>query len=562
MIGGLTVLTASLAACSGSSGNEILGGGSTPLPILYATSSGLSTAHFESDGYLIAFTVNESDQGHSDLNGDGDVTDSVLHVYDGTRDKTYNLGYAANVIAVDSETVAFGANEFEQGQDFNGDGDQSDSILHSFNTRTNVVTNHQVSLSASGFGGSPQARKLQFRGGLLVTTAQATDLAPATIQVLDPQTNRLSDTGFESFYFQFGRDQEIAAFLSEAKVGHDLNLDGDTTDLVAHIYDGGSGSLLNLGVAPALSTFGPLYRSSDDFLAIIVNESLNGDTDFDGDGLTNGLVLFVYDYATRQLENTRIKIEASTFFALNLRIHGQYITFVGADNELQIWDALASVKMETGLRAAGGVFTDQGLVVSVFEALNAADYNADGDQLDQVVHFIDFTSGTVHNLGFEGIATLAIDGKVLLSAFENPSKPDLNGDGDHHDNLIFSFDPITLEIDLLRLPGIPFGTLDGENVLSFAFEIDEDLNEDGDFMDEAVLLGGPRPTQTFQSLRLARAPGFFGPNPRSGLFPILVNENSQGQTDLNGDGDTLDNVLHYLAVSAPFMLRAPSPGTE
>jgi hypothetical protein len=58
---------------------------------------------------IVAFRVSEAQQGNLDLNGDHDVLDGVLHVYDMSRAETRNLGFAVNPAsyAVSGDVVAF-----------------------------------------------------------------------------------------------------------------------------------------------------------------------------------------------------------------------------------------------------------------------------------------------------------------------------------------------------------------------------------------------------------------------------------------------------------------------
>jgi hypothetical protein len=46
------------------------------------TNLGLNAVDIQLDGNLGAFLVDEQQQGNTDLNGDGDTWDAVLHVYD------------------------------------------------------------------------------------------------------------------------------------------------------------------------------------------------------------------------------------------------------------------------------------------------------------------------------------------------------------------------------------------------------------------------------------------------------------------------------------------------
>jgi hypothetical protein len=79
---------------------------------------------------VLAFRTRESDQGATDLNGDGDTLDYVGHLRDLSVGATTNLELATETIAVAGATVAFRVNESQQGMtDLNGDGDASDSVL-------------------------------------------------------------------------------------------------------------------------------------------------------------------------------------------------------------------------------------------------------------------------------------------------------------------------------------------------------------------------------------------------------------------------------------------------
>ncbi len=61
------------------------------------------------DGDLVVFRVRESAQGlgGTDLNGDGDTSDSVLHVFDSSTSTTTNVGFAAFNILIDGNLVDF-----------------------------------------------------------------------------------------------------------------------------------------------------------------------------------------------------------------------------------------------------------------------------------------------------------------------------------------------------------------------------------------------------------------------------------------------------------------------
>jgi len=101
---------------------------------LAITNVGLATSTFglQLDGNTVAFPVSESAQDDTDLNGDGDTSDFVLHVYDISGDTATNVGLAMDFGGqLDGNTVAFLVSESDQdGTDLNEDGDSSDSVLH------------------------------------------------------------------------------------------------------------------------------------------------------------------------------------------------------------------------------------------------------------------------------------------------------------------------------------------------------------------------------------------------------------------------------------------------
>jgi len=80
---------------------------------------------------VLAFRTRESDQGATDLNGDGDAVDYVVQLHDLSTGVTTNLELATtDTIAVAETTVAFRVFESQHGMtDLNGDGDASDVVL-------------------------------------------------------------------------------------------------------------------------------------------------------------------------------------------------------------------------------------------------------------------------------------------------------------------------------------------------------------------------------------------------------------------------------------------------
>jgi hypothetical protein len=92
------------------------------------------------DDTAVAFAVDEATQG-ADLNSDGDVADVVIHVYEASTGVTINLGIAGFGPIVDRGRVVFFAGEQMQGADLNQDGDMADSVAHLYDVETRSLLN-------------------------------------------------------------------------------------------------------------------------------------------------------------------------------------------------------------------------------------------------------------------------------------------------------------------------------------------------------------------------------------------------------------------------------------
>ncbi|HEU04417.1 MAG TPA: hypothetical protein ENH95_04800, partial [Nitrosopumilus sp.] len=119
---------------------------------LTITNLGFSISGFLLDGNTLAFSVSESGEG-TDLNNDSDTNDRVMHVYDVAADTTTNLELAAGGnFELDGNTLAFLVFESQQGTDLNGDSDTNDSVLHAYNVATDTTTNLELTVFSSNIG--------------------------------------------------------------------------------------------------------------------------------------------------------------------------------------------------------------------------------------------------------------------------------------------------------------------------------------------------------------------------------------------------------------------------
>ncbi|MBI3782699.1 MAG: hypothetical protein HY270_04785 [Deltaproteobacteria bacterium] len=196
-------------------------------------------------GGRAAFLVPESG---TDLNGDGDGKDEIVHFYGGrgVSPAALNLGRAADEVVFSGRWIAAAVSESAQGAtDLNGDGDTDDTVVE-------VVAADQpsdwINLGIAG-------HSLQTAGGV------------------------------------------VAFLVSEAAQGHDLNGDGDLLDDVLQLYDADAQSSVVLAQADD-------FVLGDTLLAFRTREAAQGNHDLNGDGDTNDAVLQVYDLRSRRLINT------------------------------------------------------------------------------------------------------------------------------------------------------------------------------------------------------------------------------------------------------------------
>ncbi len=164
-------------------------------------STGSAADSLDGFGSLIVFLTPEADQG-DDLNGDRDQTDRVLQLYDPSARARTNTRQAAEEFVVgdsmgdcgESPLVAFRTSEAAQAVNLNGDLNNSDYVL-------------QVYAKGLGVANSGQA------------------VTPCRLEACDPRQP----------YRVYGSKVKFLTF--EVEQGADLNGDGDATDLVLQVFD-------------------------------------------------------------------------------------------------------------------------------------------------------------------------------------------------------------------------------------------------------------------------------------------------------------------------------------
>jgi hypothetical protein len=477
---------------------------------------------------LYVFVVSENNQG-ADLNGDGDMTDTVPHVHEIATGTTWNTGRAgqSELWSVGHGFVPFFVKEAQDGgADLNNDGDAEDLVLFVFDVASEAAINLGLALDG-GVIGDFGIREAD--GRLMIFTVS-----------------------------------------EQAQGGVDLNGDGDAVDTVFHAYDADTGVTTNLQLAAFISA----VRIDAGRALLQVEESRQG-ADLNGDGEMNDRVLHIYDAASG-LTNTGLEVGGS--FVIdgdNVALLRPESTILGAaadlngdgdmtDTVVQILDLVTDDLTNLGLAAGGfgiipSLHVDDGLLVFVVdEDGEGADLNGDGDTDDgRVLHVHDLSTGSTTNVSVD-VAYLSLDQSLVgfsmrETDFEDPPM-DLNGDGDFDDDVVHVYDAAADTTTNLELSGefsFDFIVRDGlvAIAVSESHQGDTDFNGDLDALDQVTFVYESS-SGTTTNLGLALAPSIYTITFRmdDGLVAMLVDESGHG--DLNDDGDESDGVVHVHDVAS------------
>lgn len=244
-------------------------------------------------GGSVVFWVSESSQGR-DLNSDLDTADYILHTLDPTTALTTNLGLAVRNAELRAQDglAFFPVSEADHG-DLNGDGDATDGVLHVF--ASGMVTN--LGVEASAYRGSPTRI-----AAAVVEAAQGGadlngdgDSGDEVLHVFDRSSGVWTNLKRHSVTFDVADD--IVLFqVSEQESAADMNGDGDAVDFVYFAHDAIEGATGNLRLAgrqgqrvqPSWAPFE--MRVSGGAAVFVVNERSQG-ADLNGDGFLDDAVL-------------------------------------------------------------------------------------------------------------------------------------------------------------------------------------------------------------------------------------------------------------------------------
>jgi hypothetical protein len=569
-----------------------------------------------SDGRLVAFGVEEQSQGEQDLNRDGDASDVVLQVFDMLTGRVQNTGlavFSVNTFAValtgrtiavgvsEAEATMAGWNESAQGRaDLNGDGDLTDVVIHLFDTVTGRTTNVRLATPifpfVAGFrvgsnegllpiGEVLQGADLNGDGDLEDTILQEIDLASGRVR----NTRIAITSSNDQQLLDVALREGVAVFkIAEADQGRDLNGDGDIQDAVSHVLSTRSGRLTNLGLSVT-----PLFSNTLPGRAVLGMAEFQNGKDLNGDGDLNDVVMGLADFSGNEprIVNTRLVISLASngddvinlpipFDPFPLQIRDNLVTFVvseaeqgnrdlnadGDTNDFLLHVADLNTMKTLNSRLIGSYAyrsvqapllrpSDGRVILPVREDRQATDLNRDGDQNDMVLQILDLRSGATRNTGFTAATVpmigfqdlsffefqfevpLLIRGDGFVSAGVREAGIDLNADGDTNDLVLHMVDIATGTVtNLARAVGAYPQPL--EFPYAFTALPPMPLFFSGFF--DGLFFALPSVPTRFPRRRPAAADDLGVGD----AYAFIVSEAAQGNVDLNGDGDTNDTVVH------------------
>lgn len=530
-------------------------------------------------GVWLGFLLSEAAQGAggTDYNQDGDTLDSIVtRVNTDTAGRTI-LDVAAEEIVFARQTLFMIVSEAADARDWNGDLDENDRVLLYARPSESTPTFLDTVSSATG---------MAVLGGIVVYAAEAaptvsleTNLrftevasngavpsAPAMILTgTDPNGDGIS-------YRVTGRDGDVVFLRADEAVDGDLNGDGDATDAnIFAVLDAGevaptavnSGLAISAGSTP---TAVPIPGGGEWLVAFLVDEMAEGVS-------LNDPALFAMAWAPPNCASADADLDDHV-------LHWFQLTDL----------AMGTAAVNTGLigaaTATAYAHRDEFVGVVMPESAQGSalcNLNGDGDDSDDVFRWVDASNPAATPLPINSTSRLiAIDRNVpggsggvvrlgdawVIVVDENADGRDWTGDGLQNQEVVLVHNPAisgqgwnaqhgsstpTRPIGVSWMsedPGSATRMLAGLRESS----VSSDLNLDGDQADAVPTLPEIVSANrlSFPGVGIASAASNAGIVVEQNVGYHRVSEASQGNQDLNGDGDAIDMVLLRFSLVGAF----------
>jgi len=338
-------------------------------------------------GDTIAFFSSEEALG-MDLNGDGDLKDNILRSYDVRTSQLSPLDVQGVEPVLYRDQLIFHTSEGKAQADLNGDGDMKDTVIRFYDMTKHALSDTVLTGGFPAVDGDIVAfhtferwvdRDLNGDG----------DTEDMVIQYYNMNTHKLTNTGIEGARASISGDV-IAFHTFEFLSKQDVNGDGDAEDVVVRLYNVRTGKLsptVWLGKYPALAGQRLVFEANEAAL----------DRDVNGDGDTQDSVVRVYDLSTQTFDPTPLM---GAFPALDGR-HLVYSAFepqmeqdLNADGDqndsiIQLYNLAAQEHTQTGMAGTSPSIYKNRIAFYTHESWVNQDLNGDGLIGDYVVQFYD-----------------------------------------------------------------------------------------------------------------------------------------------------------------------------
>ena len=375
--------------------------------------------------------------GGTDLNGDGDVADSVAHVVDLLAGGVKNLGAAARRAAVIGNSIYLAVDEATDGVDWNGDTLlDARVLLRSPATAVNLVYIDDLDPIASPefvVSGSRLWYANTAAPALGNTTLQRIDAADPILPIPVPTASGDAQVTARPFGEEAG---VLFVALDETTDSVDLNGDADQNDatvLALTLSAAAAPRVRNTGLALA-STATPVRAratsSSERLVAFLVNEASHG-TSF------NDPTLFGVGWLPAQCPGNA-DVDTVDEVLHHLRF--------------SLWDAdpATNPPVNTGIAGESRVLLVNDFVATLARESHqgaGCDFNNDGDSTDLVLRWVGTGSPVLPENSVplnRAVASVAggafgaseLEGRFVAVLSESGNGIDLNGDNDQTDNIL------------------------------------------------------------------------------------------------------------------------------
>ena len=591
---GVTLLCAAVAGCS-SEEDE-------PSEAFVTRSTGHAAASFieslRTDGDWLAYRLSEAGQGNEDLNGDGDTSDAVA-VRVNTKSRQIDvLGVAALELALVNETLFILVDEAADDVDWNGDMDKADRVLlyHAiggpapvfYDTVPDGLSSGLVSAADRLLYPSATAPTAEMESNLFLAAVPVKGAAPAAPEMVltgtDPNTDGVS-------YSIHSEVSGLVFLVADESVDGDLNGDGDGVDAdVLAVVDAGAVTPQIVSAALSLDTASApdavaLETAGEWLVAFLVDEASQG-ANLNAPGDFNPLWQPVQCAGLGDTDQTDSVLHWFQLTDLMSGTPAVNTGLVGDDQAYAMIDQYVGTVTPEASEGSG----------------DGCDLNFDGDFDDDVFRWVAASNPAADPLpptqvpvllavrddlpgGTGGV--LALEDTWVIVVDEADDSRNHDGDPSKDRDLVAAYVPSSSSswnFDHGSQATTPVAATwmqpDVEDPTRFFAAVTEESlklgnpsypgNEDGDDDDSistipAVFFGN---RLEFPGIRVAVAPALSGLRAKQNVAVHRVSEADQGNSDINGDGDSNDLVLQRFSLTGAFSSTyfatsgsAPDPAT-